>query len=133
MKDVLKNMYGHDQASLLFYKAGKLFGTEFCNNILNHKLLIEQFLAQIHEKLLELSIGMFKNEKIDSDNFLLTITTSENFDYSGLPIYGKTACGYVEGFIAGIFHIYTSNFFDKVIDCWSNSERTYRFEAKPII
>jgi predicted hydrocarbon binding protein len=53
---------------------------------------------------------------------------SEDLDCSGLPVYGETVCDFDEGFIAGIFHVYTGKeFIVKEIDCWSTGDRTCRF------
>ena len=61
-----------------------------------------------------------------------TLTVSEDLDCSGLPIYGETVCNYDEGFIAGIFYVYTGKEFNvKEIDCWSTGDRTCRFTVNP--
>jgi predicted hydrocarbon binding protein len=67
-------------------------------------------------------------EKSDVDNMSFLATVSEDLDCSGLPIKGVTVCDYDEGFIEGIFNVYTGKDFDvKEIDCWTTGERTCRF------
>jgi uncharacterized protein len=128
LKDVLENEYGIKQAKKLFVDAGRLAGTEFCKNVLDVNLPLNEFISQLHDKLIELSIGILKIEKSDMDKMSFVLTVSEDIDCSGLPITGKTVCDYDEGFIEGIFNIYTGKkFFVKEVDCWSTGERTCRF------
>jgi predicted hydrocarbon binding protein len=123
--------FGAEHIKEIFNKAGKLAGKEFCKNILNTKLELNDFLADLHQKLIDFSIGVLKIEKADIENLNFTLTISEDLDCSGLPIYGETVCDFDEGFIAGIFLIYTGKEFDvKEIDCWSTGDRTCRFTVK---
>ena len=119
MREVLEKEYGCDVAREIFVKSGRIAGSEFCKNVLDIKLPLTKFIAQLHEKLLEYSIGVLKIEKfsVDSLNFVLTI--SEDLDCSGLPVSGYTVCDYDEGFIGGIFEVYTGKcFVVKEVDCW---------------
>ena len=71
---------------------------------------------------------MLKIEESDIENLKFVLTISEDLDCSGLPINGMTVCDYDEGFLEGIFHIYTGEkIIAKEIDCWSTGERTCRF------
>jgi predicted hydrocarbon binding protein len=75
-----------------------------------------------------MSVGVLKIEKSDVENLSFIATVSEDLDCSGLPLKGVTVCDYDEGFIAGIFEVYTGvEFVVKEIDCWSTGERTCRF------
>ena len=128
MKAVLEKEYGTEQAKKIFIDAGRLAGVEFCKNILDINLSLNEFIAQLHDKLIELSIGILKVEKSDMDTMSFTLTVSEDLDCSGLPITGDTVCDYDEGFIEGIFNIYTGKIFIvKEIDCWATGDRTCRF------
>jgi predicted hydrocarbon binding protein len=61
------------------------------------------------------------------------MTVSEDLDCSGLPPYGETVCHYDEGFIAGIFEIYTGKRFQaKEVDYWTSGGRVCRFVAKAL-
>jgi uncharacterized protein len=128
LKDVLENEYGTQHVKKLYVDAGRLAGVEFSKNILDVTLSFNEFVSQLHDKLIELSIGILKIEKSDMDKMSFVLTVSEDIDCSGLPITGKTVCDYDEGFIEGIFNTYTGKkFFVKEVDCWSTGERTCRF------
>ena len=133
MKDVLNINYGPEKSQELFYEAGLLAGKEFCKNMLNTHLPLNEFIAQLHDILLKLTIGVLKIEKFDPEHLNFTLTISEDLDCSGLPITGNTVCDYDEGFIAGILETYSGKkFYVKEIDCWSTGDRTCRFIANPI-
>lgn len=128
LKDVLEKKYGSEQTKILFVDAGRLAGVEFCKNILDVKLPFDEFISQLHDKLIELTIGVLKIEKSDMDKLSFVLTVSEDLDCSGLPITGETVCDYDEGFIEGIFNVYTGKeFVVKEIDCWANGDRKCRF------
>jgi predicted hydrocarbon binding protein len=128
MRQVLEERFGEESCRKLFVEAGTIAGKEFCKNVLNTSLPVEQFIAQLNEKLIELAIGVLRIEKADFENLSIVLTVSEDLDCSGLPVNGSTVCDYDEGFIAGIFHVYTGKNFDvKEVDCWSTGERTCRF------
>jgi predicted hydrocarbon binding protein len=131
MRAVLEKEYGDPQTRALLVQAGRLAGTEFCKNVLDTSLPLNKFIAQLHDALLDLSVGVLKVEKSDPANLDFLVTVSEDLDCSGLPIQGVTVCDYDEGFIEGIFSVYTGKAFDvKEIDCWSTGERTCRFTIK---
>jgi len=128
MRAVLEKEYGDEQTRQILVQAGRLAGEEFCKNVLDTSLPFNKFIAQLHDVLLELSVGILKMEKSDVVNMNFMATVSEDLDCSGLPIKGVTVCDYDEGFIEGIFSAYTGKNFDvKEIDCWSTGERTCRF------
>lgn len=128
MRAVLEKEYGDARTRELLVMAGKLAGQHFCKNTLDTTLPLSKFIAQLHDTLIELSIGILKVEKSDVENLSFTVTVSEDLDCSGLPIKGVTVCDYDEGFIEGIFNVYTGKEFHvKEIDCWTTGERTCRF------
>ena len=128
MRAVLEKEYGDDKTRDILIKAGLLAGKEFCRNVLDVSLPLNKFIAQLHDTLLDLSVGILRIEKSDVENMSFIATVSEDLDCSGLPIKGVTVCDYDEGFIQGIFEVYTGkNFFVKEIDCWTTGERTCRF------
>ena len=128
MRSILVDYYGLEKAKQIFIDAGKLAGIEFCKNTLDTSLNINEFIAQLHDKLLEYEIGILQIEKANLDKMKFVVTVSEDLDCSGLPIYGNTVCDYDEGFLEGIFLVYTGKSFKvKEIDCWSTGERTCRF------
>ena len=128
MRAVLEKEYGDEQTRELLRMAGRLAGRELCKNVLDTSLPLNKFVAQLHDILLELSVGILRLEKSDVESLSFMATVSEDLDCSGLPIKGYTVCDYDEGFIEGIFTVYTGKPFDvKEIDCWSTGERTCRF------
>jgi predicted hydrocarbon binding protein len=132
MRAVLEKEYGDEQARKLLIDSGRVAGTAFVKNVLDTTLPLSEFIADIHEKLLDLKIGVLRVEKSDEDNLDFIVTVSEDLDCSGLPIKGMTVCDYDEGFIEGIFNVYTGKKFAvKEIDCWSTGDRTCRFTIHP--
>ncbi len=127
IKAVLEKEYGTEQANKLFVDSGRLAGMVFCRNILDVNLPLNEFIAQLHDKLIELSIGILKIEKSNTNTMSFILTVSEDLDCSGLPITGNNVCHYDEGFIEGIFNVYTGKkFIVKEIDCWATGDRTCR-------
>ncbi|NDV80670.1 V4R domain-containing protein [Bacteroides sp. 51] len=132
MRAVLEKEYGDERTRELLVMAGRLAGREFCKNVLDTTLPLNKFIAQLDKALVDLSIGILRVEKSDPENLRFTVTVSEDLDCSGLPIKGVTVCDYDEGFIEGIFHVYTGrDFIVKEIDCWTTGERTCRFTINP--
>ena len=128
MRSVLEKEYGDEQTRELLRMSGRLAGREFCKNMLDITLPLNKFVAQLHDILLELSVGILRLEKSDVENMSFIATVSEDLDCSGLPIKGVTVCDYDEGFIEGIFTVYTGkSFVVKETDCWTTGERTCRF------
>ena len=128
LRAVLEKEYGDERTRELLANAGKLAGMEFCRNVLDITLPLNKLLAQLHDALIDLEIGILKVERSDPENLSFVVTVSEDLDCSGLPIKGVTVCDYDEGFIEGIFSVYTGKEFSvKEIDCWTTGERTCRF------
>ena len=128
LREVLATRYGANIAGAILQEAGGLAGQEFCRNLLNVRLDFNGFVACLQEKLKELNIGILRLEKADLEAMKFVLTISEDLDCSGLPISGETVCEYDEGFISGIFRVYTGReFIVKEVDCWATGERTCRF------
>jgi uncharacterized protein len=133
MRAVLNDEFGDSETRRLLVRAGKLSGEEFCKNILDITLPLNAFIARLHDVLEEMAMGILRVEQIDAENLSLIVTVSEDLDCSGLPVNGYTVCDYDEGFLAGIFKVYTGKDFDvKEIDCWSTGDRTCRFTIHPV-
>ena len=133
MRAVLEKEYGDEITRSLLVQAGRLAGQEFCKNVLDTSLPFNKFVAQLHDVLVDLSVGILRMEKSDVNNLSFVATVSEDLDCSGLPIKGVTVCDYDEGFIEGIFTVYTGkNFEVKEIDCWTTGERTCRFSINAV-
>jgi len=132
MRAVLEKEYGDEQTRELLRQAGRVAGQEFCKNMLDTSLPFNKFAAQMHDVLVELSVGILRWEKSDLKNLSFMATVSEDLDCSGLPVRGVTVCDYDEGFIEGIFNVYTrKKFIVKEVDCWTTGERTCRFSIDP--
>lgn len=129
-KDVLSKEFGLEKTREVFVAAGRLAGEQFCKNVLNTELALEDFFSDLEQKLIDLKIGVLRIEEADMDAGTMTLTVSEDLDCSGLPLYGETVCDYDEGFLAGILFVYTEKEFKvKEIDCWATGDRTCRFQA----
>lgn len=132
MRAVLSDEFGDAETRRLLARAGRISGEEFCRQKLDVTLPLNAFIARLHEILEEMAIGVLRVEKIDSESTSLIVTVSEDLDCSGLPVNGYTVCDYDEGFLAGIFKVYTGKEFEvKEIDCWSTGDRTCRFTINP--
>ena len=131
MRAVLEKEYGDERTRKLLVDAGRLAGQEFCRNVMTVTLPFNKFVAQLHDVLLELGVGILRMEKSDLENLDFMATVSEDLDCSGLPLKGATVCDYDEGFIEGIFSVYTGKEFEvKETDCWTTGERTCRFSIR---
>ena len=131
MRAVLEKEYGDERTRELLVLAGKLAGREFCKNVLDVSLPFNKFVAQLHDVLLELGVGILRMEQSNVEKLEFMATVSEDLDCSGLPLMGATVCDYDEGFIEGIFSVYTGKeFIVKETDCWTTGERTCRFSIK---
>ena len=129
-RDVMITELGVDKANEIIIKAGKLAGTQFCENMLNRDLEFNEFVAQLQQVLKEQAIGILRVEKADLENLKFTLTVAEDLDCSGLPTTDEVVCQYDEGFIAGIFESYTGKPFSaKEIDCWASGDRVCRFSV----
>jgi len=133
MRAILVDEYGDPVTRQLLSKAGRLAGVAFCNNMMDVTLPLNKFIASLHELLKDLSIGILRVEKIEPETLNIIVTISEDLDCSGLPVNGYTVCDYDEGFLEGVFEVYTGKVFEvREIDCWSTGDRTCRFTIKPV-
>lgn len=132
LRDVLAERHGADTAGEIIREAGHLAGAEFCRNMLDTGLPFNPFVSLLQERLKSLGIGILRVEKADPVAMEFVLTVSEDLDCSGLPVSDETVCEYDEGFIAGIFSVYTGQpFTAREVDCWATGERTCRFITKP--
>lgn len=130
---MIEKTYGSDAADHIFYKAGKLAGIEFYSNVLGHIENFDSLIKKLQEALLEMSIGILRLEKVDLESGQITLTISEDLDYSGLPELSYEVCTYDEGFIAGVLEKFSGDQFEvKEIDCWCTGDRTCRFKAQRV-
>ena len=133
-RDILSKEYGLNKTKEVFIKAGRLAGESFCKNVLDTSLSFDEFMAELQNKLADLSIGVLRVEEANRESMIFTVTVSEDLDCSGLPLYGETVCDYDEGFLAGIMSVYTGrDFYAEEIDCWATGDRTCRFKIKPAV
>jgi len=129
LRDVLTKELGYEKALEILSKAGMKAGEEFCRNMLDTSLEMNDFIEHLKDVLIELKMGVLRVEKMDLDSLKMVFTMSEDLDCSGLPIIGVEFCDYDEGFIAGILKVYTGHTFSvKEIDCWATGERICRFK-----
>jgi predicted hydrocarbon binding protein len=132
MRAVLSDEFGDAETRRLLARAGTISGEEFCKVKLDTTLPMNAFIARLHDVLKDMSIGVLRVEEVDLEKTSLVVTVSEDLDCSGLPVNGFTVCDYDEGFLAGIFKVYTGKEFEvKEIDCWSTGDRTCRFVIHP--
>ena len=133
-RDVLELRYGSTETDNIFYEAGVLAGRHFYENAVEPKPdSFNKLVTQLQGLLRSLGVGILRVEDSDLDTLNFTLTVSEDLDCSGLPELGYEICIYDEGFLAGILEAFTGRRFKvKEVDCWCTSERTCRFEAKPI-
>jgi len=130
MLDVLTREFGREKGNRCLYDAGYLAGTEFARNVLNLKVDLNTFIANLQKTLEELKIGILRVETIDSKAEEIVLTVAEDLDCSGLPITGETVCDYDEGFISGLLKAYTGKLYTvKEIDCWATGDRVCRFKC----
>ncbi len=131
LRDTLTQMYGKESMIKVFRAAGEMAGREFYKKNLDGDLMLNDFLAQIQQKLLEYNFGMLRVEKFDVQTGHAVLAVSEDLDCSGLPASGETVCNYDEGFIAGILNAYThKEYVVTEIDCWATGDTVCRFDAK---
>jgi predicted hydrocarbon binding protein len=130
MLEELSKAYGYEKANEHFKNAGFLAGFQFSKNVLDLSLEFNAFIAQLHETLRDLKIGILRMEAFNQKTGDITLTVDQDLDCSGLPITDENVCIYDEGFIAGILEAYTGKKYDvKEVDCWASGDRTCRFNA----
>lgn len=129
-RDVMIAELGVKKANEIIVKAGRLAGSQFCENMLNRDLDFGKFVSQLQEVLKEQAIGILRIEKADLEGMRFTLSIAEDLDCSGLPSTSEVVCQYDEGFIAGIMEAYTGKPFKaKEIDCWASGDRLCRFDV----
>ncbi|MDY3918899.1 MAG: 4-vinyl reductase [Candidatus Limivivens sp.] len=134
IREELYDRFGKDTQIEIFRKAGYRSGCYFANHMLNLQLPMNEFVAELQNRMVEMKIGVLRLERLDEQSGKMILTVAEDADCSGLPILGETVCNYDEGFIAGILSTYTGKPYVAVeVDCWATGERVCRFcaEVKP--
>jgi hypothetical protein len=130
MLDVLTKELGREKANHFIREAGRLAGTEFARNVLDLKVDLDTFIANLHRTLEDLKVGILRIEDVDEKADEIILTVAEDLDCSGLPITDETVCDYDEGFIAGILNEYTGKAYNvREIDCWASGDRVCRFKC----
>ena len=133
LRDVLITRLGVEAANAILVEAGRHAGTQFCENLLDRKAGLNEFVAQLQRVLKEQAIGILRIESIDITKMHLILTVAEDLDCSGLPCTDEVVCQYDEGFIAGVLEAYTGKpFLAKEIDCWASGDRVCRFDVRPV-
>jgi hypothetical protein len=128
--DVLTKDFGREKANDYIREAGRLAGREFAINVLDLKVDLNTFVANLQKVLEDLKIGILRLESINENAEEIIMTVAEDLDCSGLPISEETVCDYDEGFIAGILNVYTGKTYTvKEIDCWASGDRVCRFKC----
>lgn len=121
---------GRDQADHYFRMAGKLAGEAFAANALDLNVDMNTFLANLQTIFLDLKIGILRLELLNDTTGEIILTVGEDLTCSGIPITGNTVCHYEEGFISGVFHVYTKHPCTfREIDCWATGARICRFQG----
>ncbi|MDF9825309.1 putative hydrocarbon binding protein [Breznakia sp. PF5-3] len=130
MRQAIEEKFGKDIAIEILRRAGRLAGEQFAKTSLNLDQDLNGFLASVQKAFLDLKIGILRVEDFNEESGDATLTISEDLDCSGLPVIGETVCNYDEGFIAGLFSVFTNkNYKAKEIDCWAKGDRVCRFKA----
>lgn len=130
MNHVLAEEYGVEQANELFRKSGYLAGSELAKNVLDLKLPLEAFIAQLQKVLKDLKIGILRIEEIEENAEIIILTVAQDLDCSGLPPTDEVVCNYDEGFLAGVLEVYTKkSYLVREIDCWASGARVCRFRC----
>jgi predicted hydrocarbon binding protein len=111
IRDVLAADFGAETTNAILVKAGRLAGTQFCENMLDRQLGFNEFISQLQRILKEQAIGILRVENVDLDSMRFILTVAEDLDCSGLPCTDEVVCQYDEGFIAGILEAYTGKDF----------------------
>ena len=128
--EVLSKDFGNEKANHYMREAGRLAGAEFARNMLNLNVPFEKFVASLQQALQGLKIGILRIEFAAESAEEIVLTVSQDLDCSGLPISNGTVCNYDEGFLAGIFEVYTKKPYSvREIDCWANGDRVCRFQC----
>ena len=130
LKDELRSRYGKDEQIEIFRSAGRKAGEFFAKRFLNLNQPLDQFVAELQNRLCDLKIGVLRIESVDEETGKIVLTVAEDADCSGLPILGETVCNYDEGFIGGILTTYSGRLYTALeVDCWATGDRVCRFHA----
>ncbi len=120
-------------ARKIFYDAGYNSGKAVYENLIAPVATFNALISKVQEVLKDLNIGILRLENSDLDKMEFTLTVEEDLDCAGLPLQEEAICTFDEGFIAGIFEVFTGETFSvKEVDCWCTGDRVCRFEAKKI-
>jgi len=131
LRDRLIAELGVNKANEILVQAGRLAGSQFCENLLDRSLEFDAFVSQLQQSLKEHGIGVLRIETADLRSLTFTLVVAEDLDCSGLPFSDEVICQYDEGFIAGIFEAYTGKPFSaREIDCWASGGRVCRFDVR---
>jgi predicted hydrocarbon binding protein len=130
MLSVLAKEFGRERANEYLREAGHLAGTVFARHMLDLTAPFDKFTANLQQAVEDLKIGILRIESVSESAKEIVLTVSQDLDCSGLPISNETVCNYDEGFIAGIFELYTDKPYTvREIDCWANGDRVCRFKC----
>ena len=130
MLDVLSKEYGIEKANDYFRQAGYMAGVELAKHVLDLKVDLNTFVANLQKALVDLKIGILRLEAFDRDTGNIVLTVGQDLDCSGLPITNENVCIYDEGFIAGILEAYTGKKYAvREVDCWASGDRVCRFSG----
>ncbi len=130
LREQLCEQFGKKVQVEIFRKAGRRAGVYFAENLLDLKLPKNEFIAMLQSRMEELGIGILRIEKVEESGRIV-LTVAEDADCSGLPLLGEAVCNYDEGFLSGIFSVYTGKDYSAVeIDCWATGDRVCRFCAE---
>lgn len=135
VRDILETRFGNEIADKIMYEAGVLAGSNFCRQYCNTNLPLEKFLEELGKIMKEFGMGVLLVEGLAKagEKLCMQISLAEDLDCSGLPPRGATICDYDEGFLAGLFRVYTGKEFKvKEVACWCTGEKTCRFEIMSI-
>lgn len=131
LKDELRSRYGKEEQIEIFRSAGRKAGEFFARKFLNLDQPLNEFIAELQSRLLDLKIGVLRIESVDEETGKIVLTVAEDADCSGLPILGETVCNYDEGFIGGILTTYSGKLYTALeVDCWATGDRVCRFHAR---
>ena len=117
-------------ANKIFYDAGQSAGKAFYENLLQASQNFDAFIAELQQKLQNLSIGILRIEASDLIGCRFVLTLAEDLDCSGLPMSEELVCTFDEGFIAALFSAHFGKpFTARETDCWCTGDRVCRFEV----
>lgn len=132
LREELEERYGREEQIRVLRGAGFRAGVYFAKKMLDLTKELNQFVAQLQERMEELKIGVLRIEKYDEESGKFILTISEDADCSGFPLLGETVCNYDEGFISGVMTVYIKKEYSaEEVDCWATGDRVCRFRVEP--